>query len=306
MKNQHPLVTVNILSHNRKEELRVTLQKVFEQDYTNIEVIVVDNASIDGAPEMVSIEFPEVRLIRLNKNIGIAGWNEGFKDAKGEYVLVLDDDSYPIDKTIINGVYQFFEKRDLGITSYNIYNLRTGKSQTEDFNEKPYLFAGGGALIKKQLIEKIGYFNELYFIYLHELDYSLRCYDNNFDILYLKDSTVIHMQSMKSRGKKEQNPFTSEYWYYNYFISHSIFIVQNFYFVFSLMFFLKYILNRIIICIRYFYIKSFFKALYKFLSMIPKVISGRKVASLKVQKFYHYGNMALIDRFFFPNFKRPF
>ena len=50
---KHPLVTVNILSYNRKDELRNTLTKVFEQDYKNIEVIVVDNASTDGSGEMV-------------------------------------------------------------------------------------------------------------------------------------------------------------------------------------------------------------------------------------------------------------
>ena len=95
MNTDQPLVTVNILSYNRKDELRNTLTKVYEQDYKNIEVIVVDNASNDGSSEMVIKEFPNAQLIQLEKNIGIAGWNEGFKVAKGEYILVLDDDSYP-------------------------------------------------------------------------------------------------------------------------------------------------------------------------------------------------------------------
>ena len=83
MENDQPLVTVNILSYNRKDELRNTLQKVYEQDYENIEVIVVDNASSDGSPEMVDKEFPGAKLIKLEKNIGIAGWNEGFVGARG-------------------------------------------------------------------------------------------------------------------------------------------------------------------------------------------------------------------------------
>ncbi|RJP62305.1 MAG: glycosyltransferase, partial [Ignavibacteriales bacterium] len=73
MENNRPLVTVNILSYNRKDELRNTLKKVYEQDYKNIEIIVVDNASSDGTHEMVKSEFPEVKLIQLEKNIGIAG-----------------------------------------------------------------------------------------------------------------------------------------------------------------------------------------------------------------------------------------
>ena len=59
--SENPLVTINILSFNRKDELRNTLAKVYEQGYKNIEVIVVDNASNDGSPEMVTREFPDVQ-----------------------------------------------------------------------------------------------------------------------------------------------------------------------------------------------------------------------------------------------------
>ena len=140
-----PLVTVNILSFNRKDELRNTLSKVFEQDYKHIEVIVVDNASSDGSPEMVEKEFPAVNLIRLNKNIGIAGWNEGFRIAKGEYVLVLDDDSYPDRNTISNGIKSFNNSGQLGIIAFNIYNNRLQNYETIDFQTRPRFFVGCGA-----------------------------------------------------------------------------------------------------------------------------------------------------------------
>ena len=306
MNNQNPLVTVNILSYNRKDELRVTLRKVFEQGYKNIEVIVVDNASIDGTPEMVEKEFSQIKLIRLKKNIGIAGWNEGFKAAKGDYVLVLDDDSYPTTKAIYDGLNHFFKNENLGIVAYNIYNLRTKEYQTKDFKERPFLFIGCGALIKNSLLKEIGFFNELYFIYEHELDYSLRCYDNGFEILYIAESIIIHNQCMKSRGNITQDPFTSEYFYYHSFISHSIFLLQNFYFFLSIIFILKYFLNRLIICLKYPYLKSFFAAIIKIISISNKILLHRKAANFKIQKFYEYGNMALVDRFYFPDFKKPY
>lgn len=305
MNFRDPLVTVNILSYNRKDYLKTTLQKVFDQDYKKIEVIVVDNASNDGSPEMVEEEYPGVRLIRLKKNIGIVGRNEGLKIARGDYILELDDDSYPLNKTITEGLHQFSKKSNLGIVAYNIHNLRTGKSQTADFNERPYLFIGCGALIKKDLLREIGYYNELYFIYEYELDYSLRCYDNGFEIIYLAETTVIHNQCMKSRGNVEQDPFTSEYFYYYSFISYPIFILQNFNFLFSTIFILKYSLNRLIICFKYPYFKSYCKALYMLISMLNIILRNREVARIEVQKFYNYGNMALIDRFYFPNFKKP-
>jgi len=219
--------------------------------------------------------------------------------------LVLDDDSYPLHNSIYNGLYEFSKNKILRIVAYNIYNLLTRKSQTEEFKNRPLLFIGCGALIKRTLFEEIGYFNELYFIYFHEFDYTLRCYNNNFDVLYLKETIIIHDQCMKSRGKIEQDPSTSEYSYYHSFISHSIFILQNFNFLFTIIFILKYLLNRLIICIKYPYLKTFFKALHKLISMLNVILLNRKVARFEVQKFYNYGNMALIDRFFFPNFKKP-
>ena len=119
----NPLVTVNILSFNRKDELRITLTKVFEQDYNNIEVIVVDNASTDGSPEMVEKEFPTVILIKLNKNIGVAGWNEGFKIAKGKYLLVLDDDAFPDKPSIKLSVEEMENNLLIGIIAYNVFNI---------------------------------------------------------------------------------------------------------------------------------------------------------------------------------------
>ena len=123
--SDNPLVTVNILSFNRKDELRNTLTKVYEQDYKNIEVIVVDNASSDGSSEMVKSEFPEVQLIQMTKNIGIAGWNEGFKVAKGEYVLVLDDDAYPAKNAITLSLDEFESDDTLACITLNLIDVNT-------------------------------------------------------------------------------------------------------------------------------------------------------------------------------------
>ena len=158
-----PLVTVNILSFNRRNELRNTLTKVFEQDYKNIEVIVVDNASTDGSSKMVTEEFPEVKLIKMEKNIGIAGWNEGFCAAKGEYVLVLDDDSHPLPGTIISGIQAMRQDDSNGIVAFKVYNSIFRKYESFFIDDEPYSFVGCGALIKQELVKRIGGYNVFYF-----------------------------------------------------------------------------------------------------------------------------------------------
>lgn len=295
----NPLVTVNILSFNRKEELRNTLEKVYGQDYKNIEVIVVDNASNDGSTEMIDRDFPNVILIKMQKNIGIAGWNEGFKIAKGEYILVLDDDSYPHDNSLQRGVQILMNKSEIGIVAYKVYNNRIEKSETEKFLDEPFFFVGCGALIKRGVIEEVGLFNEQYFIYLHELDYSARCYDIGFKIKYCSDSIVCHNQNLDSRGDKKENPFTSQYRYRNYFINYFIFLIQRFSLRFTLLYSFKWIANRFVIAARYRYWKEFLYSLSHLVRNTPKYYKGRMKLKKVVQQFYNYGNMPLFDPQYF-------
>ncbi|MDR7601351.1 MAG: glycosyltransferase family 2 protein [Armatimonadota bacterium] len=85
--------SVVFLNWNKRERLRRGLLALREPGRLRLEIIVVDNGSTDGSPEMVRSEFPEVRLIETGQNLGIArGKNEGLRRAAGEFVLVADDD----------------------------------------------------------------------------------------------------------------------------------------------------------------------------------------------------------------------
>ena len=290
----NPLVTVNILSFNRRDYLKITLGNVFEQSYKNIEVIVVDNASTDGTVEMIKAEFPLVRLIQMKQNIGIAGWNEGLKNAKGEYVLVLDDDSYPENETICKGLKKF--NNNVGIIAFNIFNTRINRSETEDFLSKPSHFIGCGALIKRSVIDKVGYFNEDYFIYYHELDYSARCYDKGFQVLYIPEIRVVHNQSLLSRGNIDEDPFLSSYRFYHHFISYSIFLLQNFNPRYTVVYLIKWIINRTIVCINHKFYPTYFKAIFNLVRRFPEILKNRNVLRYSVQEFYRFGNVPFIEK----------
>jgi GT2 family glycosyltransferase len=198
--NENPLVSVNILSFNRKDELRNTLQKVFEQDYKNIEVIVVDNASNDGSADMVKLEYPDIQLIQLEKNTGIAGWNEGFKVAKGEYVLVLDDDAYPDKITIKNAILCARSKEKIGIVVLRIFDKKKNMIINERNNNEAVLsFIGCGALIHRNVFRNY-LFNENIFIYEHEVDYSLRVSNSGYILIYCNNSFITHSNSVLNRN----------------------------------------------------------------------------------------------------------
>lgn len=298
--NEFPLVTVNILSFNRKDELRNTLTKVYEQDYKNIEVIVVDNASSDGSPEMVKEEFPDVILIKLDKNIGIAGWNRGFEVAKGEYILVLDDDSYPEKTAIGIALKKIQEEKSIGIIAFDIFNIKYNFSETNNYPDNPWSFTGCGALISKELLNKIGFYNSSFFIYLNELDFSCRTYNVDWKILYVKEAKVTHNQSLISRGNIKENPFASKYRYHFFFVNMSLFLFLHFSLSSFLFNFFRWIINRFLISLRFLYLFEFIKGFLLSIFYIIKNIKKRHAISEDIQKFYNFGKVfPIIDREFF-------
>jgi len=286
--NEEPLVTVNILSYNRKDELRQTLKKVYEQSYKNIEVIVVDNASSDRTPEMVEEEFLVVKLIKLDKNIGIAGWNKGFEIANGEYVLVLDDDSYPDLMSIQKALDCTMKDENIGIIYMPIYNLYHNKLEGNNIDvNNPRTFIGCGGLIKSEVISKVGVYNDLLFLYEHEIEFSMRVYNEGFVIKYCPDAVIYHENSLKNRkviNKIDQRKI--------YFISRNYIIILFLHFSLgNFIFFVpQLIIGRIISSL---FQGAFYNTVKGFtisILLLPSLVKKRTVLKKSIRRFYNLGN----------------
>ena len=105
-----PRLSVIILSYNRIEAMRTCLASLRTLDYPDLEIIVVDNASANGAPDMIAREFPEVRLFRASRNLGIcAGRNAAARMATGTYLWVLDNDVEIVDPEAARRLVDLFE-----------------------------------------------------------------------------------------------------------------------------------------------------------------------------------------------------
>ena len=284
----NPLVTVNILSYNRKDELRNTLNNVYGQDYKNIEVIVVDNASNDSSAEMVESEFPEVHLIRLKKNIGIAGWNEGFKVAKGEYILVLDDDSYPTEKCIQSAVVCMRLHDRVGVVALPVYNNYYQSFQSTYINKNcPNTFVGCGALIKNSIFKETKYFSEFLFIYEHEIEFSMRVINSGFEITFCNDAVIVHVNAignriLKGRTDQRRKFYTSR--------NYILILLQHFSCKYLILFIPQLVFSRLMIAL---FDHSFYKTFMGFIMAIkyvPAILKIRQPLANEVQQFYNKGN----------------
>jgi GT2 family glycosyltransferase len=87
-------VSVIVVTWNARDHVAECLEAVADGPG---EIIVVDNASTDGTPDLVAERFPNVRILRLPENRGFgAGNNEGMRAAAGRYFLLLNSDARPV------------------------------------------------------------------------------------------------------------------------------------------------------------------------------------------------------------------
>jgi GT2 family glycosyltransferase len=195
-----PLVSVLVLSYNRRTDLDYTLQRVLEQEYPRYEVIVIDNASQDGSAEMVRHKFPAVTVIRRPDNIGIAGWNEGAKAAKGEYLLFLDDDSHPDPHMLSSAIPQCDHTH---IFALDIHSSQSEHSSSNGHDLIP-TFIGCGVIIPKDLFLHMNGFEPILFIYGHEEEFSMRALHAGYEIRQL-DGMIVHHRCSENQRLKDKN-----------------------------------------------------------------------------------------------------
>ena len=107
MRNQ-PLVSVIIPTHNRKEKLKRLIKSIKKSEYSNIEIIVIDDASADGTYGEMKKRFPEVKIIRnKEKRLVATSRNIGIRNSNGKFIFFIDDDNV-IDKPCINKLVKTF------------------------------------------------------------------------------------------------------------------------------------------------------------------------------------------------------
>ena len=118
-----PLVTFLISTRDRRDVLLRTLGELSHADLWGgvvTETIVVDNASTDGTAAAVAAVYPDVRLVRLGRNRGACGKNAGLPLALGEFVVFLDDDSYPTVDSVRRLVDHFAADDRLGAAVFSV------------------------------------------------------------------------------------------------------------------------------------------------------------------------------------------
>lgn len=232
-----PKVFIVVLNYNGGNELRQCLDSVYKLNYSNFEVIVVDNNSSDNSFEKARKRFDRFHFIKNSRNLGFsAGNNVAIKWAleKGaEYVFLLNNDAI-VEKSTLTNLIEFAEKeKQVGIVSPIIYNkseskiwfsggkINWWKMRTEhwqkakpkrnkskktndknDYLQKTEYITGCAMLIKRKVFAEIGLLDEDFFLYYEDADFSLRAKRNGFNLGVVENAKVFHSEKSLENPQK--------------------------------------------------------------------------------------------------------
>ena len=160
------LVSFFLATMNRVSDLEETIQKIYEQDYKNFEIVIVDNGSKDGTSNMIK-KYNKIDYIYLEENIGaIPARNIAMKRCKGEILISLDDDSFP-GKNSVTKLVKIFENESVGLVSFKIldyfqfvdryHELSNLKS---DILYDNCFWSGCGGAFRSRIVKELGYWEE--------------------------------------------------------------------------------------------------------------------------------------------------
>lgn len=212
------IITVN---YNGYDDTCALIESIPLND-KSLEVIVVDNASRINEAEKISAKYPLVKTIRSEQNLGFAGGNNlGIKEASGDYLFFINNDTYLKDFNISALIDRLNSSDEIGMVcpkirfawennpiqfaGYTPLSRITLRNKAIGYNEQdkgqynkahPTPYAHGAAMMaKREAIEKVGVMPECYFLYYEELDWSMMFRRAGFQIWYEPACTVFHKES---------------------------------------------------------------------------------------------------------------
>lgn len=221
-------LSIIIVSYNTRELLASCLSAIYQNTETPFEIIVVDNHSTDGSIEKVKAAYPQVRVIESETNLGFSKANNlGARASKGELLLFLNSDTQ-VRLWALDRLVAFLEDHsEVGIVGPRVvypngrYQLSAGalpslwqewkdrrlyrrvRSGDEDLRERVARkfqaprevgwVTGSCLMIRRELFEALGGFDESIFMYFEDKDLCKRAAERGSKVVYFPEAEIIHV-----------------------------------------------------------------------------------------------------------------
>lgn len=219
---KRPDVSIIALNYNGFELTCAMIDSIRRNVKLDYELVVVDNASREDEAGMLRERYPDLKLVRSDKNLGFAGGNNlGLKVATGRYLLFLNNDteleddslSYLVERldsdpsigVVCPKIRFFYGERLIQFAGYtplskiSLRNSLIGFKCRDDGSfdqscDSPYAH-GAAMMVRREVLDTAGLMFEKYFLYYEELDWSVRIRKAGWRIVYEPRCCVFHKES---------------------------------------------------------------------------------------------------------------
>lgn len=262
MKNKDIKFSVISVNFNGGDKIVESIKSIVNQNYKNLEIIIVDNGSKDNSIKKIeNLKLNNIKILKLEKNLGFTtGSNIGIKNCNGKYFLILNNDAYLDNVDFVKNsidILENSEKKIIGIFPKVVFNWEqkvlnstyvtwhhkylwhddeNGKLDlnVDKINKEVFGAMFVAPIFKKELWLKIGGFDDFFFTYGEDFDISYRANVLGYKFLYCPNIKVKH--DFRSSSKEDTNPL----WSYFYFQRNYLYVILKNYQTINLLRYFKH------------------------------------------------------------------
>lgn len=239
MNNSVKKISVSIVNYNAGDFLLRCLESLEKSTNVDLDIYVVDNASSDNSLEKAIKKFPKVNFIKNQENLGFSkAHNQILRKIKTEFILILNPDT-EVSSDAISKMVLFLEKNPkvgaltcklvlengkldwashrgfpTPLASFMYYFLKDDSlyhlsKKSLDTPHEVDAISGSFFMTRKSVLEKVGLFDEDYFMYAEDIDLCYRIKKAGLKIMYVPTATTIHHKGVSSGLKKHSQHVTT-------------------------------------------------------------------------------------------------
>jgi GT2 family glycosyltransferase len=234
------VLSILVLNYKNPPLLRLCLKSLITTISRNLdyEILVIDSESTPETQNVVTEEFPTVKLITYRENIGYTkGINEGIKNASGDYYLVLNPDIIPLENSIEKLLNHLQKNEDTGLIGPKLLNFDGSRQDSCYKFYTPFIIAyrrtflgklpwakksldkflmkdidlsyvskvdwlmGSAVMASKKAVKKNGLMDEKLFLYMSDVDWARRFWENGYKVIYFPEAEMYHYHRRGSKGR---------------------------------------------------------------------------------------------------------
>jgi hypothetical protein len=191
-----PTFSIAVVTFNRAGLVGRALDSALAQGRDDVEIVVLDNDSHDGTAELIASGYPQVRLIRLARNVGCPdGRNHLYANCRGEFIVNLDDDGWMSPGLLDQLEAVFRQDERIGVVamrqSFPEGGVNAGRAMSRTFQDVG-VFVGCASALRRSMLQQTGAFPADFFLFAEESYLALRALDAGYRIVSAPDIVMWH------------------------------------------------------------------------------------------------------------------